>query len=623
MFSSKSVTAACLAVAFLCVSLSAQTSAPHIGKTITLKSKASDRFVTAWGQAPSVDIRAGALRADDRAEFDVIDAGNGRVALRSHANSRYWAVSGVAADGKVVSSSSELNDRTSFAWIDNADGTISLKSYSNGRYVSAVEIDTTIVPTVDPAIVAACSKRGASSAYRTDESSRFIITPDMLKPFTVKGWFLRASAVEMGLTEKFIVATLGLDKGLNKLTGSRLSKVITYLCGISGRKTISGIHNREPNAAPAQWTNWVYSTTGLYPALWSGDFLFQSANIANRGTMITEAKNQWNRGAVINLMYHQCPPTQNEACNWNGGVLSSLTDAQWTQLITDGTALNSTFKQRMRNIAGYLQTLKDSSVEVLFRPFHEMNQSVFWWGGRTGANGTAKLYRLCHDYLVDTLGLTNLFWIWDVQDLSYNFADYDPGDAYWDIMALDVYNSDYYTTFKYNTILDFAGNKLMAIGECAHLPTAAELTSQPRWVFFMGWSELVRDNNTTQELNDLFKAANVLTLDEMPGWKNVAATLCSCGVVGVRPGKLAAAAVADILLRSSNRQIRFELPAAGAVTVSLYNVKGQFVETLLSGDYSAGIHVHPVTKRKRPSGVYFVKLVSGKKQAVQKIHLLN
>jgi hypothetical protein len=301
------------------------------------------------------------------------------------------------------------------------------------------------------------------------------------------------------------------------------SKTVTFLKSISGSKTVSGEHNREPNSNPTQYTAQIFSTTGKYPALWSGDFLFASSDISARQTMINQAKTQWSAGAVINLMYHACPPTQGEPCAWSGGVLSSLTNAQWTELTTNGTALNNTWKARLDVIAGYLQDLKNNGVEVLFRPFHEMNQGVFWWAGRPGASGTVKLYQITHDYLVNTKGLTNLIWVWDLQDfssLSSDLTNYDPGSSYWDVLAMDMYSSDGqgYTSAKYNAVASKAGTKPMAIGECQVLPTSSLLASQPKWTFFMGWAELVFSNNSTSAIQSVYGASNVLTRDEMPGW---------------------------------------------------------------------------------------------------------
>jgi mannan endo-1,4-beta-mannosidase len=300
-------------------------------------------------------------------------------------------------------------------------------------------------------------------------------------------------------------------------------KSLNYLYSISGSKTASGEHNREPNSNPAQYTNQIFSTTGKYPALWSGDFLFASSDISSRQTMINQAKSQWASGALINIMFHACPPTQGEPCAWSGGVVSSLTNAQWTELITSGTTLNNNWKARLDVIAVYLQDLKNNGVEVFFRPFHEMNQGVFWWAGRSGANGTRKLFQITRDYLVGTKGLTNLIWVWDLQDfssLSSDLTNYDPGSGYWDVLAMDMYSSDGqgYTSAKYNAMVSKAGSKPIAIGECQVLPTSSLLSSQPRWTFFMGWSELVFSNNSTSAIQSLYGAANVVTRDEMPGW---------------------------------------------------------------------------------------------------------
>lgn len=302
----------------------------------------------------------------------------------------------------------------------------------------------------------------------------------------------------------------------NKVRAATPIGVLDYLKSISGKQTVIGIHNREPNSYPAQQTDKAYSITGQYPGLWSGDFLFSSADVSNRWTMIGEAKKQWAAGSMVQVMMHVVPPTQSEPGNWNGGVVSKLSDAQWNDLIKDGGTLNKTWKSRLDTYANYLQWLKDNNVTVIFRPFHEMNQGVFWWAGRSGSNGIAALYRLTHDYMVKTKGLTNLIWVWDMQDLDLNWSAYNPGSAYWDIFALDVYNSDGFTNIKYNTALSVAGGKPIAIGECAKLPTASILKSQPKWIFCMSWAELTFSSNTNTEIQNLYWASNVIVRNELP-----------------------------------------------------------------------------------------------------------
>lgn len=300
---------------------------------------------------------------------------------------------------------------------------------------------------------------------------------------------------------------------------SARKKVMEYLYSMQGQKTIVGIHNREPNSEPSKQTNQAYAVTGQYPALWSGDFLFSSSDVSNRWNMIYECKKQWENGSIVQLMLHVTPPTQAEAGNWDGGVVSKLTDEQWSSLITNGGELNKAWKKRLDTYAQYISYLKDNGVPVLFRPFHEMNQSMFWWAGRKGTNGTGALYRLTRDYLENEKGLDNIIWVWDMQDLSYDWSEYNPGNDYWDIFAVDIYNSDYFTEYKYNQALSVAGDKLIAIGECDKLPTAQQLKEQPRWSFVMSWAELTFSHNTNSEIQNLYWAENTIVRNDLPDLK--------------------------------------------------------------------------------------------------------
>jgi len=305
----------------------------------------------------------------------------------------------------------------------------------------------------------------------------------------------------------------------SQLLEAQRSKTLDFIYSISGTKTLAGQHNKEPNADPDRWTRFIKETTGKYPALWSGDFLFQKENMDNRWKMIHEAEKQWEQGAVINLMWHACPPDEGEPCGWDPGLLNAqLSDEQWEELIRDGTPLNMKWKARMDDIALYLQYLEDKGVEVLFRPFHEMNQGLFWWGGRPGPDGTAKLYQLTHDYFTKIKGLTNLIWVWDMQDMSRDFEHYNPGDEYWDLFGFDIYDQGYDISW-YQYILPIVGDKPMAIGECSRLPSPEILETQPRWVFFMPWAELVKHSNSTEQIIEIYNLPRVITKDEMPGWK--------------------------------------------------------------------------------------------------------
>ncbi|HSH20671.1 MAG TPA: hypothetical protein VLA03_09470 [Draconibacterium sp.] len=86
------------------------------------------------------------------------------------------------------------------------------------------------------------------------------------------------------------------------------------------------------------------------------------------------------------------------------------------------------------------------------------------------------------------------------------------------MFGFDIYDRGYNISW-YNYILPIVGDKPMAIGECAKLPSPSVIAAQPRWVFFMPWAELVKDSNSTLEIIEIYKHPNVITRDEMPGWK--------------------------------------------------------------------------------------------------------
>jgi hypothetical protein len=310
-------------------------------------------------------------------------------------------------------------------------------------------------------------------------------------------------------------------------------KTLNYIYSISGSKTMAG------QQGYGYWET-MHSVTGKYPAMWGEDLSFVisfgGANMADdRMKMAAAALQRWNQGAVVNIMYHACPPTMSEPCSFDN-VKSKLSNPQWDELVANGTQLNNAWKARLDAIAPSLQYLKDNGVEVLFRPFHEMNHpSVFWWANRPGPNGSAKLYQITHDYLVNTKGLTNLIWVWNLQDfntLASDVNNYDPGSAYYDMFTLDNYNSDGqgYSQTKYNIMVNKAGSKPIGLGECDVLPSTSLLSSQPRWTYFLAWRELTQQKNSNATISSVYNASNVVTLDEMPQWK-------TCDPVGV-PGTL-------------------------------------------------------------------------------------
>ena len=115
-----------------------------------------------------------------------------------------------------------------------------------------------------------------------------------------------------------------------------------------GQKTISGQHNKEPASSPAPVHQQVKDITGQYPGLWGGDLLFTAADVANRQRVVDQAKTEWANGSLVALDLARLPADRAGTCAFDGGVKSRITDAQFQQIVTGGTALNTAWKQRTR-----------------------------------------------------------------------------------------------------------------------------------------------------------------------------------------------------------------------------------------------------------------------------------
>jgi mannan endo-1,4-beta-mannosidase len=289
--------------------------------------------------------------------------------------------------------------------------------------------------------------------------------------------------------------------------------LISYLSGISGHYTLSGQED-GPNSAPATWQNKVHDITGVYPAVWGGDFAFEQADVDARQTVIDQAVTEWNSGSLPALMWHACPPTVGSTCHWDygdGAIESHLTDDQWNELVTDGTPLNQAWKARLDEVVPYFQQLKDDGIPVLFRPLHEMNDGWSWWGGRPGPNGSSKLYQITHDYLTGQ-GLDNIVWVWNVKDVGTpeEAADYYPGDDYVDVVSLDPYVDGFPTQAWHDELRSLAGDKPMALAEVQPIPSPDQLAQQPDWTYFSIWINFLTDNNSDDAIKATYYDPQVL-----------------------------------------------------------------------------------------------------------------
>ena len=157
-------------------------------------------------------------------------------------------------------------------------------------------------------------------------------------------------------------------------------------------------------------------------------------------------------------------------------------------------------------IAGQLARFQQENIPVLWRPFHEVEGTWFWWG-RKGGKVAAELYKLMFDYYVNQKHLDNLLWVW-----SCPTKEGYPGDAYVDVVSWDIYLPEYEATDyqkQYEELIaNTSRNKVAALTEVGYNPDVKKLEqSHTPWAYYMTWSkEFCMDGvyNTVEKLKEMY-----------------------------------------------------------------------------------------------------------------------
>ncbi len=309
---------------------------------------------------------------------------------------------------------------------------------------------------------------------------------------------------------------------VNKNASKEAQNLLKYLYKINGKKTLYAMHNIL--GGMSKMTDSIHAVTGQYPAIWAGDFGFADSthdidNIKYRPLLVSEIKKQYARGAIIVMTYHQANPALGEPTPFKGGIISHLTDEQWKELITPGTALYKKWCAQMDLIAVYFKELQDAHIPVIFRPYHEMNGNWFWWGHRKGDDGFKALWHQLYDYYTNHHHLNNILWAWTPDKPWADIADYYPNNHTVDILGCDIYpmkdSTTVYPQEFYNRMLKLANGKPLALTENSILPDRETLKNQP-WVWMMSWGQMVFTNNTQKEIKESLNSKQVLMLKEIP-----------------------------------------------------------------------------------------------------------
>ncbi len=303
--------------------------------------------------------------------------------------------------------------------------------------------------------------------------------------------------------------------------------LLKLIYNLSGKYTLTGQHNFP--AAEDKNSQFAANYTGKIPVIWSTDFGFAKEgdkdSYLKRWAMVEEAKRQNKMGSIITLCWHAVPPTASEPVTFQplpgadpnalASVQGRLTDQQFQDILTPGTALNKKWMAQVDTVAFYLKQLQIAHIAVLWRPYHEMNGNWFWWGNRVGQYSTQALYRQIFDRLVKYHKLNNLIWVWSVDRPTRSgmeFANFYPGNAYLDILALDVYGSDFKQEY-YDGLVALSQGKPITLGEVGTPPAPEIMDKQPKWSYWIIWAGMVR-TTPKKQFEALVNDPRLLGLDD-------------------------------------------------------------------------------------------------------------
>jgi hypothetical protein len=278
-------------------------------------------------------------------------------------------------------------------------------------------------------------------------------------------------------------------------------KVLCYLHSIYGNHILSG--QEEDNNDNGM--NTIYAATGKYPAIRAFD--------VNNSEAPTQCVNQWKAGGLCMFGYHM---------GINGGTYNTPTNIG--NVLTSGTAENTSFNQDLDRIAQYVTPLQNAGGVAILRLFHEAGKGCnwFWWTMGTSAQWQ-ELFKYAFRYLTATKGLDNVLWLAPLcgsPDPAYN-----PGSQYIDFGGADTYVAagDYepLTSLFQSTENTFPG-MLVALHECGSIPDPTQLKSTgTKWLFFNVWASPYFDApyNPTSHLQAVYSNEYVITRDQLPSFQ--------------------------------------------------------------------------------------------------------
>ena len=427
-------------------------------------------------------------------------------------------------------------------------------------------------------------------------------------------------------------------------------KVYTFLRDNFGKKTVSGMMISDQNfnydygnmrlippggCTPAdsckfsdEEVSWkgqtdiaeFYKRSGHYPAIGGFDMLFAAGGHHEEGWFKGYTENNlvmteqlWEMGGIPTYTWHWKVGedtifyTQQEGYR-NAGCTEGVTKTadnntcfNYTKAFKDSTckeidATSQVYKDIVADVdivSGYFKELEGKGISVVWRPLHEASGGWFWWG-TASAECYVQLYRLVFNRMVVTNELKNLIWVWNINtdpkfgyDYSALNAAWYPGDAYVDIVAVDIYDplNDHNSAANYynKIVSDVGTSKMIALSENGAIPDIDSIAEDKAyWSYWMTWSQTWSGNFLEKTPTDMWKRnlddERIIALDDMPGWDKVK--------TGFRMARRTDSN--RLTVNTQGNQITVSTAQAGAANIALFDMLGHKVASLAQGNLPAG-----------------------------------
>ena len=244
---------------------------------------------------------------------------------------------------------------------------------------------------------------------------------------------------------------------------SEKQKLFELLMAVKGKGILFG--HQDTYAYGITWNDVpgesdVKRVTGDYPAVFGWELGGIEKGVkANLDTVSFDNIRQYavlayNQGGINTFSWHPFSVID-RVDSWN-------TETRVVENIIPGGAYHEAFKKDLDALANFLNSVatKDGvKVPFIFRPWHEMDGSWFWWGSDSCTPEELKeLFRFTVKYLREEKGVDQMLVAYSPDRNFYTLEEYltwYPGDAFVDVIGMDNYY-DLYT----DGLLDEAIEKL-------------------------------------------------------------------------------------------------------------------------------------------------------------------